>query len=104
MTSAFTDAAAVEPPGPVAGATADPEITVVQPEITVIASDDLTVLSTTRPAKHRLMRVLVVLGLAAAVVLTTLAMLTARQTPSSSPPPSVAPAGATPLQPVPAQP
>jgi hypothetical protein len=100
MTSAVTDAAAVVPPDPGVGTDVDPGIMVVgsDPGITVIGSDDISVVC---DGPHRLLRSLVLLGLAAAVVLTTLAMMTARHTPSAPlPSPVVAPAGATPLQPV----
>ena len=91
MTSAVTDAAAVVLPDQSVG-------TVVDPGITVLRPDDISVVF---DGPHRLLLSTVVLGLVAAVVLTALAMLTARQTPSSpSPTPVVAPAGAAPLQPV----
>jgi len=77
MTSALTDAAVVVAPDRKVRTVGDPEI-IVQ--------------------SHRLMRALVVLGLMVAVLLTTLAMLTARQSPSA--PVSVGPAGAARLQPV----
>jgi hypothetical protein len=91
MTSALTDAAAVVPPDPSVGLAADPGIT-------VLTNDEISVVI---DGPHRLLLSLVMLGLAAAVVLTTLAMLTARQTPGSPlPTPAVAPAGVAPLQPV----
>ena len=91
MTSAVTDAAAVVPPDVGVG-------TIGDAEITVIGSDDIAVVF---DGPHRLLLSMVMLGLAAAVVLTTLAMLTARQSPGAQlPTPVVAPAGAAPLQPL----
>jgi hypothetical protein len=91
MTSAVTDAAAVVPPDQGVGRVVDPEITVLRPDEISVVFD----------GPHRFLLSMVALGLAAAVVLTTLAMLTARQTPGSPlPTPVVSPAGVASLQPV----